>query len=283
MRLKKKHINTLKKLSPIGTLIQISLWREAEKFFGVRSNLNEEIATYLKRDKKFNAEIRDIQTQFKIPSLNPNHDFKTIQIEYEGRSVDIEVHDWLESLPPAKREMLEKTITDLIQEYKLPLNFYDWVQDYLLYGKPSYIPSYNFELINQVINHVDEIERFVLTTQEKKFILACFKGIVGNNPQIPKPKFRQAYRELKEILKRSKNIRRRFRTLDTALKTRKMGQIEHRFDFARGLGGEEEHHKVTSTDLATRIFNDNTGKRSQVVRKQKQRLKERARLLLHKK
>jgi len=263
------------KLSPLGQLMQDSLRHVADtKYFGTRKALNQEQLVYLKDDVEFKKEVKDIKKNLKVPKLYPDKDVESF--EYENY-IDAESF-WLRTRDKSIQDEFEKRIKNLLYKYGLPIGFYDWMQYLVLYGEPPWVPNYNPELLNDIMNNPEELQRIPLTTQEKRYIRKIAKENLNIKGR-PTKKVQQFYKSFLLALAQSKNTKRRFRSLKTAVKTTKLGKEINEYN---PVENENITRKITSLDLATTIFNDVTGNKSQVVRKQKQRLKERKNLILKK-
>lgn len=263
------------KLSSLGQLMQDSLRHVADtKYFGTRKALSQEQLVYLKDDVEFKNEVKYIKKKLKVPKLYPDKDVESF--EYENY-IDAESF-WLRTQDKSIQDEFEKRINNLLNNYGLPIGFYDWMQYLVLYGEPPWVPNYNPELLNDIMNNPEELQRTPLTTQEKRYI----RKIVKENLNIkgrPTKKVQQLYKSFLLALAQSKNTKRRFRSLKTAVKTTNLGKEITEYNSIENVNITR---KITSLDLATTIFNDVTGSKSQVVRKQKQRLKERKNLILKK-
>jgi hypothetical protein len=245
-------------------------------YLNARASFNDEDAEMLHLSKEFKKDRDKIKKQFKIPRLTPQKDVLVIPLEKDGQTAESVESSWVNNLNNLQQDKFKKEIESLLKKYNLQPNFYDWAQGYILYGKPPFKPLFfwAYELTDYVINSLDKIEQISLTTSEKKQIMGMFKFVmIRKRPDISKKQLREMCRELKFALSKSKkNTRRRSRTFETALKTLEMGK--HRTDYDYALN-KDVARKTTSTDLATKIFKDETGKKAALVRKQKQRLNER--------
>ena len=263
------------KLSPLGQLMQDTLRHDADtKYFGTRKELNQEQLAYLKDDVEFKKEVKDIKKNIKVPKLYPDKDVESF--EYENY-IDAESF-WLRNQDKSIQDEFEKRIKSLLNSYGLPIGFYDWLQYLVLYGEPPWIPNYNLELLNDIMNNPEELQRIPLTTQEKRYVRKIAKDNLNIKGR-PTKKIQQFYKSLLLAIAQSKNTKRRFRSLKTAVKTTKLGEEVSEYD---SIENKKITRKITSLDLATIIFKDTTGSKSQVVRKQKQRLKDRKNLILKK-
>jgi hypothetical protein len=247
-------------------LLQILLKAKADyKWFGTRKVLNEESALFLPRSKEFTADVAVVRKEFNVPRLNPDKDYIVIN----NTGFEIEDSYWLSGKPTEFINRWEQRIKELIDSHHLPESFRDWVEMSILYEKPKYYPHYNFEAILEILNNPQEANRIGLTTGEKEFILFVLRGAIQSTKGKRETTLKREYSILKGIIAKSKNTRRRLRTIKTSLKTLEMGTKKTYFDEAVG---SNVTHKTTSEDLATRIFKDETGEKAPLVRKQKERL-----------
>lgn len=249
----------------IETLLQINM---DGKYFGVRKVLNEEKVLFLQKSKDFANDIAEIKKEFSVPKLNPNMDYILIeQLDYE-----IEDSNWLTEQGNNIIDRWENRIRQLLDKYKLPISFRDWVEYNVLYGKPKNYPHYNIEEFAEIIRDPQEAHRLGLTTSEKKLLLAGFRQSIKWAKKDEKALLRDHYLKVRNSLLNSKNSRRRSRTVNTAIKSLNMGKKSTYFDSSVGASGKNITHKTTSSDLATTVFGDETGKKAALVRKQKERL-----------
>lgn len=273
-----KRNKNLPKLSPLGELIQDAIEYEADKkYFGTRKELNRELLTYLKSDVGFKNDIKKLKRELSIPKLNSEEDIESF--EYDNY-IDAESF-WLRTQDHSVRDTFEKRINNLLISYGLPIGFYDWMQYLVLYGQPPWTPLYNTELPNDIMSNPDELQRIPLTTQEKKYVRRTVKNNIGIKGR-PSKKARSAYGSLLQALSMSKNKQRRIRNLTKSLKTGEIGTKRTYYDSVDGKVQE----KITSTIQAAEIYehadNDELKKKANTLRKMKQRLKERQKVLLKK-
>ncbi len=273
-----KRNKNLPKLSPLGELMQDAIKHEADtKYFGTRKELNRELSTYLKSDTGFKKDIKGLRKELSIPKLNSEKDVESF--EYDNY-IDAESF-WLRTQDKSTRDIFEKRINHLLVSYGLPIGFYDWMQYFVLYGQPPWTPLYNTELPNDIMSNPDELQRIPLTTQEKKYVRRTVKNNVGIKGR-PSKKAQSAYRSLLQALSMSKNKHRRIRNLTQSLKTGEIGTKRTYYDSVDGKIQE----KITSTIQAAEIYehadNDELKKKANTLRKMKQRLKERQKVMLKK-
>lgn len=271
MKIKMIHKN---KLSPLGQATQDILSENADReYFGTRKALNEELLEHI-QGKDFKEKIKSIRRKLSIPRIK----FEDDVIEFFWKD-DVEVESrWLLAQDESVKNKVDIEVKKAL-EIGLPIGFYNWVQHYILYGKkPKWMPLYNLNIANDIINYPEELNRIPLTSQEKKYIRKSAKSRLGIKGR-PSKRHQEAYSELLQALSRSKNKKRRFRTLKTALKTQELGKTRTVYD---SFSNEYVSTKVNSKDLATIIFNDETGRKSQNVRKQKERLIKRKEMMVKK-
>lgn len=249
----------------IETLLRINM---EGKYFGVRKIFNEENFLFLQKSKDFAKDVAEIRNEFSVPKLNPNKDHILIQqLDYE-----IEDSNWLTEQDNKIIDRWENRIRQLLDKYKLPISFRDWVEYNVLYGKQKNYPHYNIEEFAEIIRDPQEANRLGLTTSEKKLLLSAFKQLIKLAKDDEKALLSWHYSKVKGALLNSKNSRRRSRTVNTAIKSLNMGKKSTYFDSSIGARGKYITHKTTSSDLATTVFDDETGKKAALVRKQKERL-----------
>lgn len=282
----KKYLKYLKNkdISPLAKFLSLTVKSQMEKWFKVRKELNREIVAYLRAIGDFKADLRRVRKQFRIPKLSPKEDIR--EIPFEDSSY--EESDWLHGQKDSVQQSFHQEIEGLIKKYDLPQNFYDWLDYYILYGTPPFAPLYNPGLVQQIIKNPDEVSRIPLTSGEKKFlkqITGWMLGVKKRPNKDLKTTYKMVQSELQAFLATSKNKRRKFRTLSTALKTSKVGRLRKEYDAVSkritykdlipDLYSEKEEEKLLSDEKKLK----NTLAK---LRKQRQRLKERTQLMLKK-
>ena len=239
------------------------------KRFNTRNSLNLEKSLFLTKNKLFMADIALAKSKFNVPKLNPENDY----IFINSLETPIEDSSWLSSQSNKLIEEWEEHIKSILIKYSLPASFKDWVEWEVLYGKPNFYPHYNVEALLEIIRNPLEASRICLTSSEKEFFLTLIKFVINSNQGKRKSALKKSYPLLKKAITQSKNTQRRSRVLKTALKTLNMGKKKTYYDYS--IEESEKRyitHKTTSKDLATSIFKDDTGKKSALVRQQKERL-----------
>lgn len=267
----KKHI-----ISPQEAveLVNKALERANNKFFNTRIKFCEELIEYLRIDKTFEEKIVAVREKYEIPELSPEEDLHDIVID-EGRSIEESL--WMWSLDKKTRESFRKDVNEIIQKYKLPSIFYRWLECFVLYKQELPMALYNsFWALPLYILDPIELKKYPLTTQDKNYIKYFLRSEFDIKRRPKKEKARQYRRILQELQKLPKNKKRRFRTIETALKTLERGEIITHHDW----DGKDESHKKTYQDLAVEIDEEGKyfGKEKQLaqrLRKQNQRLRER--------
>lgn len=251
------------------------LKKAADNYFSTRAELNKENRLLIFRDSYFKSQIKLIRKELSIPKLDPDSDLNLVSV---GEDEEDMVSRWVHNLTKTNYVKYDKRILSLLHVYNLPLNFHASIEFYLLYGiVPKTSPSYNPDLLDQILQFPDELKRIPLTTGEKKLIKQYVLDEYGERIKTDK-KFKQAYNELMQGLALSKNKRRRMRTLTTALKaTDKPKRHAKYYDDSLGKYVEPLY---TFEDLAPNVIDDNmtqeeAKKKAATLRKQKQRLKQR--------
>lgn len=273
-----KRNKDLPKLSALGEVIQETIKQEADtKYFGTRKELNRELLTYLKSDTEFKNDLKKLKKELSIPKLNSEEDVESF--EYENY-IDAESF-WLRTQDKSTRDIFEKRIHHLLVSYGLPIGFYDWMQYFVLYGQPPWTPLYNTELPNDIMSNPDELQRIPLTTQEKKYVRRTVKNSIGIKGR-PSKKAQSAYGGLLLALSTSKNKRRRTRQLKQSLKTDDIGTKRTYYDSVEGKTQEKVTSKIKAAEIYESADNDELKKKANTLRKMKQRLKERRKVMLKK-
>jgi hypothetical protein len=270
------------KNSPVVKTLEIGMRAGVDQaYFETRKIFNKEQSAYLSITPEFNNVIEKIRQDFVIPILKPESDIVITPVVHNDKTYDIEESRWINKLTKNQQKKWGQVIDWCLQKYGLPVNSKQRLISTLLYRCPFAIPDYDFELVDYIVTHLAEIRSIHLTTGEKKYILDTFKFFVRNNPRIDKVIFRRAYTELKNTLQLSKNTRRRNRTFKTSLKSLQIGEYETAVD---NDSLEQKERKVTSQDLASRVYRayrlKTAKKKAQTLRKQKQRLRQRVKSII---
>lgn len=251
-----------------------------ERFFGTRKAFNEERIKCFKHpeaNKKFLDEIRRIRKKYDIPKLVPNKDIYCFPIE---DYMDCDSR-WLFLRDKRDKRELKKEINLMIKNFDLPQNFFNWIQNYILYNQiPPWNPFYNWELPFQVKNNYLQ----PLTTQEKNYLKSFFRHKLNIKRRPPKDKLK-IYKKICQLINiLPKNKKRQFRSVDTALETLTKRNVKYRDE----VEFKEKKYKETYENLADRIYPDDESfgqskKFGQRLRKQNQRLKKRIPEMIDKK
>lgn len=249
----------------------------ADKYYGSRAEFNREDLTYLLRDKTFQEDIRNIRKELKIPKLKPEQDLRFVPVDFGNENKDIEQSDWIHALSEQNFNAFDSKVKWLLSKYKLPLNFYDALEGYLLYRKKPKTPVYNLGLVSQILLDPNELKRIPLTTSEKHLIKLYLLDEYGEKIMKDK-KLRLAYQNLVQDLAVSKNKRRKLSNFKSALKAlHKPQRHEKYYD---DVEGQEIEPKFTFKDLAVKEYvkvntESEATRKAALLRKQKQRLKDR--------
>ncbi len=240
-----------------------------------RAKINRERAVFLSEDSSFHIRLEQIRKENQIPHLTPEKDIYVVEIPMHQPATSEAFSFYLEQeIGRASKIRIEKALKSVLVEYGLPLNFYEWVQYFLLYRKrPSGIPRYNWELIDQLAENPDEAKRIPLSFAEKKWWLWIFRSRVGiKEGRIPK-KFANAYSELKSILNSATNKLRRSRTYDSALEV--LESKARRIDTLDKAGHKKTYRDVVA-DLTSLETEEEFRKEADKFRQRTSRLLNRA-------
>ena len=183
-------------------------------------------------------------------------------------------------LNETERKKFSKNIYALIKKYKLPKNFYDWLQFYILYSKePPWKPLYNFDLVGQIIDKPSEAIRIPLTTEEKRYIKRKVRELFNINEGRPSKEIinkHKKYKALCSLLDKSKNVRRKYRSLDIAIKTFKLKKekMSHYEKNGQPIQILKNYNTVVD-EIYPNNFESEQKKLAARLRKQKERFKKR--------
>jgi len=192
-------------------------WRKTKDlldFFKTAKQLNEQNAELLSRNKSFLSEIKKIRSHFSIPELNLMSDVILVDL---GKYTDA-LSNWVETFLSKKQKVkLQERIFKILEKFCLPINFYDWVEHWILYNRrPPWAPIFNFDLIE----NYDKLSPLTpMTIGEKQFLKWYIRRTLKlkRKGRIPK-KISQAYREILTNLSKIKNTRRRLRNFEVGLR-----------------------------------------------------------------
>lgn len=272
-----KRIGAYKKLSNESKLTQNLLWSFAGNRLGMRSSINEEKTLHLLSSQEFKNRITQIRKDLDIPRLKTEDDVLEVEID---NAIEAE-SKWLNSEPKEVYSQLKHEVITLLAEFNLSPNFGDWIFGYILYRTRGNKPSFDWSLVDYVIDNLHRIEEITLTTGEKQYILDLFRLKASSNSKLTKSQVNAKCLELKKILARSKrNTARRSRSINTAHKTLKIGK---KTTYYEPDVNKNIERKITSLSLASELFETDEVKKSHTLRKQKQRFKERGSRLLKQK
>jgi len=230
---------TVSRVSPLMRIGSKMLDFELSKYFKVSDELNYERASLLLSNDKFLKDIQLSRKKISIPDLDPKTDIVLIE--------DFGISNWLESSSQAVKNRLDQRIKRILKKYYLPINFYDWLESYLLYNREPYgfpIKSMgalweNFERLNP---------KLPLTTGEKKFLKEYLrqKFNLKTKGRLPK-KMAKAYKVFLENLSKIKNTKRRLRNMEIALRALDCKKCQDRFEMVEKYGIEGDPEEKLST------------------------------------
>lgn len=273
-----------KPLSLEGQLFQTLLLAEAENSFGSTEKLNKDVVKLALLNPNFLNDIEKIREEFNIPKLKYDDDRELISLVTQNDSgSDIEISKWIERLIPAKRKRFYKRIEDLVSKYSFPINFNDWLEAYVLYGKPEFIPKFPYAwLVDALKYEPNKLRKVRLTTEEKQLLTEYFRDKLGLKTKgRTSKKLSKVYEYFQEILNSTdnKNKHRRLKNINIASTV-----IKQKGKKAIGRSSKdprlEEIYFKRYFDLVAEIWPDVKDisvradtKRAQKLRKVKQRLK----------
>lgn len=273
-----------KPLSPVGQMLHLGLAREVEKSFGSTAKLNEDVVRLAFLNPDFSSDIKKIRRELKIPKLKYDDDGETISVvTQEDEDGDIEVSNWIEGLIPAKKKKFYKNIEDLSAKYSFPINFNDWLESYVLYGKPNWIPKYPYAWLADALRYdPKKLQEVRLTTEEKKMLTKYFRNELGLKTKgRASKKTAKIYKYFQELINSAsnKNKHRRLKNVDMGSRT-----IKQKGKKAVGLSSKvpyrQEVYSKKYFDLVAEMWPNVEDisikadtKRAQKLRKVKQRLK----------
>ena len=271
-------------------LLSLALKAQASKSFDTRKAFNDEkvwVLTRGHRKDEFRDELEKIRIKLGIPRLNQKNDWVTISSPTGDSEMD--ESSWLYGRDEKFMNEFEAAVTTVLQKYKLPNNFREWVELQLLYRKiPKTFPIHYFDLAFDLIVTPKWVNTTALTTKEKKFAKKLISEILGFKKRPPK-KLAQQYKKIRNLLDQSKNRQRRMRTIKTAIEAVKKPKNITYHNFNVGTEGEDVTERYTFERLAEEVLEKQkeTGseekekallkKKAARLRKQKQRLLNRER------
>lgn len=269
-------------------LLSLALKAQASKSFDTRKAFSDETVWVLiegHRKDEFHSELAKIRKKLGIPRLNQKDDWVTISSPTGDSEMD--ESSWLYGRADRFISKFETAVTIVLQKYKLPNNFREWVELQLLYRKtPKTFPIHYFDLAFDLIAAPEWVNTTALTTKEKKFAKKLIAEILGFKKRPPE-KLAEQYKRIRELLDQSKNRQRRMRTIKTAIEAVKKPRNITYHDFNVGTEGEDVIERYTFERLAEEVLEKQreTGseeiekailkKKAARLRKQKQRLLQR--------
>jgi hypothetical protein len=136
----------------------------------------------LNADPEFISDIETIRNKFHIPThLEPTsdahigrlllHNYKDNDDLFSG----VFTHELLNN---ENRDRLRKAIMDMVKKYKLGMNFFTWIQWFILYGEPTTDPiDPDFNFYKRLRTSPEELFRLPKTTAQKKEIKEWFRAV----------------------------------------------------------------------------------------------------------
>ncbi len=188
--------------------------RDIYEMFGHRPEVDMHTAQLLAENPKFQADLQKTRDRFLIPEHLSGHSDMYMSYFSDYKYDDLFNTAFVTFLTEENRKAFRKRIVDMLKEYELGMNFFTWVQWFILYREqlPSEI-AVNFEIFNQIRRNPTETFRTPKKTQEKKLILSWVRKNLGI-PSIGRtPKEHLAFlQKLKKILNKKKPKIRKPRT-----------------------------------------------------------------------
>lgn len=226
------------------------------KQFGSRPHLNRERWLSLQINKSFLADLESMRERFDVPpTLKFESDMEFGEISVGEKSVDVAESTWVKGLSSGKLMEFENAVKSILIRYKLPLNFHDFVEQWILYREvPDGEPLFNWELIFQISDDPNEVKRIPLNKMEKRFVLMHFRRMLGiEKGRIPK-KFAAQYKRLRQYLSQSKNTSRRSRAVESAIATVRLKDAGKEYlDVAGELYPDADSVNTTSMEADRKI------------------------------
>ena len=229
-----------------GEVLQSSLQKLGEHYFGTRAKLNEEKILVLSTNDNFISDINKARIFLKIPKLDPHEDFRTF--EYDGGTM--EDSGFLYGKNNNYIVKFEREIRKLLKKYSLPINFTDWIEYAVLYNKfLKIVPKYNSGIIDQIAHDTKEANRIGLTTKEKQFVKDYIR-LKMKTEQMPKQEFDYFYKTICSKIRNSKNHYRPSKSITTAVKALNKPNIKNEYDWTTG---KESKIHFSFEELADKI------------------------------
>lgn len=194
--------------------------RQIEELYGPRFALNQEQALWMLADATFRERMQKLRRELGVPDLGFYEDYTdSLIIDYdEDETYELWGSRWFEELAEERRAAVERRITKLILDYRLPWHFHDWLKCLLLYNDPMG-PVPVTGQIAKILDDPDELRRIPLTAHEKSWLKSLVRGLLGIKRRPPEDVALMYHGFLRALDKAPKNTRRRMRTLKTALRT----------------------------------------------------------------
>lgn len=180
------------KNSPKISISQIINKVKQEKIQELRPRLNVELVDSLTQKDflGFRKDINKIRNAYGISNLNPENDITVGDISIGGESQSVCGSKFIDSMNPNKRKGLHRELIKLLAKYRLPLNFYDWTESFVLYGRrhPQWKPLFNFGLLYQLADYPEWARLIPLTTEEKRDLKKQIRSLYTSSKKGKLPK-----------------------------------------------------------------------------------------------
>lgn len=186
------------------------------RLIGSRRAADNHLASKLLVSKEFQDDLENTRKHFLIPIHLTESDLYIRYITSDDHVYDDlfgnrYTHDILNE---ENRLQFKKAIIDILEKYKLGINFFTWVQWLLLYREvlpDGIVPDRNLlKRIGERFSNIGEIFRMSWNTQEKKMFLFWYREVneLPVTGRIPKDKI-DDYDYFKGILNRKKSENRK--------------------------------------------------------------------------
>jgi len=206
----------------LGEMISSIAREQLKEEWGNRVELNNADALLAISSTNFNQLIFDIRVELGIPELNADEDLSSGWVQIGNDETSVISSNWLDSQPTKVKRLFDKRIGEMIKKNNLAPNFYDWLFGYILYGVPFFKPLFNMELLYSAVNNVNELKDMGLNKEEKEWLKKRMRDILKMS-EVGRPSKDKAkiYCRFVKGINSCKSKRRRFRVLETMLKTLK--------------------------------------------------------------
>ena len=166
-------------------------------------------------------------------------EYKDFNFEYDCYFEDPEIIIYEDKKTP-----LNKYVFKVLNEFKLPPNFYFWIFNWINYGKkPYFLPKYDFEILAKINFYLKS--KSGITNYEKDNLLAWLRRFF--KAKIIDDKECANYRKLVSLI--PKNVYRKKRVLEEVKKyTKEIKKVENHFETTEG--------KTTTKNTSKNIAND---------------------------